>query len=81
MKYVLILYLCSMLDNSCFESTITSHEYPTYYDCALSGYKLSHNTLMKLDPGRVEEAQLAVKYECRGVQVDIGPPPKPKLTT
>ena len=79
MKYVLILYLCSMLDNSCFESTITSHEYPTYYDGALSGYKLSHNTLMKLDPGRVEEAQLAVKYECRGVKVHIIPPQKPNV--
>ena len=79
MKYVLILYLCSMLDNSCFESTITSHEYPTYYDCALSGYKLSHNTLLKLDPGRVEDAQLAVKYECRGVKVHIIPPQKPNV--
>ena len=79
MKYVLILYLCSMLDNSCFESTSTSHEYPTYYDCALSGYKLSHNTLMKLDPGRVEDAQLAVKYECRGVKVHIIPPQKPNV--
>ena len=79
MKYVLILYLCSMLDNSCFESTITSHEYPTYYDCALSGYKLSHNSLMKLDPGRVEDAQLAVKYECRGVKVHIIPPQKPNV--
>ena len=79
MKYVLILYLCSMLDNSCFESTITSHEYPTYYDWALSGYKLSHNTLMKLDPGRVEDAQLAVKYECRGVKVHIIPPQKPNV--
>ena len=79
MKYVLILYLCSMLDNSCFESTITSHEYPTYYDCALSGYKLSHNTLMKSDPGRVEDAQLAVKYECRGVKVHIIPPQKPNV--
>ena len=79
MKYVLILYLCSMLDNSCLESTITSHEYPTYYDCALSGYKLSHNTLMHLDPGRIEEQQLAVKYECRGVKVHIIPPQKPNV--
>ena len=79
MKYVLILYLCSMLDNSCFESTITSHEYPTYYDCALSGYKLSHITLMNLDPGRIEEQQLAVKYECRGVKVHIIPPQKPNV--
>ena len=79
MKYVLILSLCSMLDNSCFESTITSHEYPTYYDCALSGYKLSHNTLMNLDPGRIEEQQLAVKYECRGVKVHIIPPQKPNV--
>ncbi len=79
MKYVLILYLCSMRDNSCFESTITSHEYSTYYDCALSGYKLSHNTLMNLDPGRIEEQQLAVKYECRGVKVNIIPPQKPNV--
>jgi hypothetical protein len=68
-----------MLDNSCFESTITSHEYPTYYDCALSGYKLSHNTLMNLDPGRIEEQQLAVKYEYRGVKVNIIPPQKPNV--
>jgi len=79
MKYVLILYLCSMLDNGCFESTITHHEYPTYYDCALAGYKLSHNTLINLDPERIEEQQLAVKYECRGVKVHIIPPQKPDV--
>jgi hypothetical protein len=34
---------------------------------------------MNLDPGRIEEQQLAVKYECRGVKVNIIPPQKPNV--
>ena len=79
MKFVSILYLCSMLTGQCNTSVITEHEFPTHFDCALAGYKVAHNTLATLDPGKVEENRWVVKFECKAVPIKkpIIPPKKP----
>ena len=48
MKYVLILYVCSFINQAnpfCNESHIVPLEFKTYEECILQGYKSSHNTL------------------------------------
>jgi len=79
MKFVSILYLCSMLTGQCDNSYVTPHEFPSHFDCALAGYKVAHNTLAVLDPGKVEDNRLVVKFECRAVPIEkpIIPPKKP----
>ena len=73
MKYVLILTLCSFVEGSfvCNEkdSSIAPFEYDSWTNCILYGYKHSHNSLIKNYYERIEKEKLAIKFECKGVQV------------
>ena len=73
MKYVLILYVCSFINQAnpfCNESHIVPLEFETYQECILQGYKSSHNTLKELYGERIEEEKLAIKFYCQKVKVD-----------
>jgi hypothetical protein len=74
MKYVLILTLCSLVDGEFVcksnNSSIQPYQFDKWHECILYGYKTSHNTLIKNYPvERINTEKLAVKFECRGVQV------------
>jgi|5B_taG_2_1085324.scaffolds.fasta_scaffold06577_11 hypothetical protein len=80
MKYALILYMCSMATQTCPDYTITGMYFNDHYQCALAGYKLSHNTMKELQPEDVNLDRLAIKFECKPYEIkDIVPPPKPKI--
>ncbi len=71
MKYVLILYVCSFINQAnpfCNESHIVPLEFKTYQECILQGYKSSHNTLVQYED-RIEREKLAIKFYCQKVKV------------
>ena len=71
MKYVLILYVCSFINQAnpfCNESHIVPLEFENYQECILQGYKSSHNTLVQYED-RIEEEKLAIKFLCQKVKV------------
>ena len=71
MKYVLILYVCSFVNNvnpQCFDSHIVALEFNNYTNCILQGYKSSHNTLTTLYSERIEKEQLAIKFHCKEIK-------------
>ena len=71
MKYVLILYVCSFINQAnpfCNESHIVPLEFETYQECILQGYKSSHNTLVQYED-RIEREKLAIKFYCQKVKV------------
>ena len=78
MKFILVLHLCSMLTNQCYESLHVNMEFNDHRSCALAGYEISGESLKQLNPDRVNQEQLAVKFECRKVpNKPIIPLPKP----
>ena len=76
MKYLLILYICSMNTNDCPSSTISGYQYNNHYDCVLSGYKLAHNSFLNLkeleefEKSYIEDKKIVVKFECKALQVE-----------
>ena len=76
MKYLLILYICSMNTNDCPSSTISGYQYKSHYDCVLSGYKLAHNTFLNLkeleefEKSYIEDKKIVVKFECKALQLE-----------
>jgi len=53
-------------------------EFNDHRSCAIAGYEISVESLKQLNPDRVNQEQLAVKFECRKVQKKpIIPLPKP----
>ena len=67
MKYILMLHVCSFLNNAtpvCTSTHVVPLEFSSYKDCILQGYKSSHNTLKELYGDRIEDEKLAIKFEC-----------------
>ena len=76
MKYILILYMCSMLSNNCPTSTIAGYQFNTYYDCVNAGYAVAQSTFRNLkeleewDREYLEQSKIVVKFECKELKVD-----------
>jgi hypothetical protein len=76
MKYILVLYMCSMLSNNCPTSTITGYQFNTYYDCVNAGYAVAQKTYRNLkeleewDREYLEQSKIVVKFECKELKVD-----------
>ena len=72
MKYILMLHVCSFLNNAtpvCTATHIVPLEFSSYKDCILQGYKSSHNTLKELYGDRIEEEKLAIKFDCKEITI------------
>ena len=70
MKFVLVLYICSFIqaDNNCYQYGYGPLEYPTYGECILDGYRISHITLKR--EHTIEEIngkKLAIKFYCQEI--------------
>ena len=74
MKFVIVLYLCSFIqaDNRCYQIGYGPYEYPSYGECILDGYRISHVTL-KRDHAieEITEKKLAIKFYCKEIGENI----------
>ena len=78
MKFILVLHLCNMLTQQCFESLHVNMEFNDHRSCALAGYDISGKSLEQLDPDQVNKNELAVRFQCKKVGKEpIIPLPKP----
>ncbi len=88
-KFVVILYMCSMLSNNCPSSHMPGYSFNTHTECVEFGYRVSHKTFVNLgeleefETSYIENSRIVVKFECKEVIVpkEIVPPPKPKVST
>ena len=71
MKYILILYMCSMNTGQCPNSTISGYQFSSHYDCVNAGYALAQSTFRNLkeieewDVNHINENKIVVKFECK----------------
>ena len=76
MKYILILYICTMTTGTCPSSTVSGYQFDTHYDCVEAGYKLAYNNyknledLEEFEKNYIEENKIVVKFECRDIRVN-----------
>ncbi len=88
-KYILIIYMCSMLSGQCPSSGVTGYEFTSHSKCVETGYRVANDTfnnLKKLEDMNaeyVENSRIIIRFDCRAVEVpkEIIPPPKPKTNT
>ena len=77
MKYILVLYMCSMLSNNCPTSTIAGYQFNTHYDCVNAGYAVAQSTFRNLEEleeynrDYIEQSKIVVKFECREIGAKI----------
>ena len=75
-KYLLVLYMCSMASGECPTSTVAGYQFSTYYDCVDSGYAIAQKTYRNLkelpewDKPDFEKNQIVIKFECKRIETE-----------
>ena len=73
MKYILILYMCSMSTGQCPTNTISGYQFESHYDCVNAGYAIAQKTFRNLkelpewDIPDFEEDKIVIKFECKQI--------------
>ena len=76
MKYVLILYMCSMVSGECLSSNVSGYQFNNHYDCVVGGYKEAYNAfrslekMEQLEKTYIEDEKLVIKFECKALNVE-----------
>ena len=76
MKYLLILYMCSMTTGQCPTSTVSGYQFNSHYDCVNAGYSIAQKTFRDLkkledwDKPDFEKEKIVVKFECKEIKVN-----------
>ena len=76
MKYILILYMCSMVSGECPSSTISGWQFENHYDCVNAGYGVSQQTFRNLEDLEewsreyIEQEKIAIRFECKELKVN-----------
>ena len=76
MKYILILYMCSMVSGECPTSTISGWQFENHYDCVNAGYGVSQQTFRNLEDLEewsreyIEQQKIAIGFECKELKVN-----------
>ena len=71
MKYILVLYMCSTINNQCPSNSIAGYQFDNHYDCVVAGYRVAHDTFLNLkeieefEREKIEREKLVIKFECR----------------
>jgi|TARA_Y100000004_G_scaffold51882_1_gene57406 hypothetical protein len=64
MKFVLIMTICSSINNACVEPKIVNY-YDTWKECAITGYNKSIEVLNELSDKTFEEQRSYTRFICR----------------
>jgi hypothetical protein len=73
MKYIIVLYVCSLTTGQCPTNTYSALQFDTHFDCVVNGYRLAHNTFINLkeiediERDYIEREKIVVKFECKKV--------------
>ena len=76
MKYILILYMCSMNTGQCPTSTIAGYQFESHYQCVDAGYGVSQQTFRNLEDLEewsreyIEQQKIAIRFECKELKVN-----------
>tara|TARA_R100001244_G_C5131392_1_gene125847 strand:+ start:498 stop:710 length:213 start_codon:yes stop_codon:yes gene_type:complete len=67
MKFVLVISLCSFIDNTCLAPAEVKVTYNSWKECAIAAYDLSKEIIIAQKGNFVNHNKLATKFICNEV--------------
>ena len=69
MKYILIIWVCSFVNNNgCLPPVESPKLYDSWYECSVTAHKESVSLLQKMGYANANRYQVGTKYICKPVQ-------------
>ena len=64
-KFFLTIQLCSLVHMDCMKEFQSNVVFNSYYECMVSGYARSINTLNNMGEQFVDRTKIVVKFSCQ----------------
>ena len=69
MKYILIVWVCSFINNNgCLPPVESKIMYDSWYECSVAAHKDSVSILQRMGYADVNRYQVGTKYSCKPVR-------------
>ena len=69
MKYVLIIWICSLVEgNTCLSPMKSPRLYNSWYECSIAAHQESVALMQKMGYAKVNKYRVGTKYSCKPSQ-------------
>ena len=67
MKFTLVIFLCSFINNKCLPPVEIKVEYDSWKECTLAALEISKEIMLSQEEEFVNNNKVATKFVCTGV--------------
>ena len=64
MKFILVIFLCSFVDNQCLPPVEIKPPYNSWKECTIAAYELSRELILAQEEKFVNKNKLSTKFTC-----------------
>ena len=64
MKFTLVIFLCSFINNQCLPPTQIQENYNSWKECTIAAYELSKKLILSQEDIFVNSNKIATKFVC-----------------
>ena len=67
MKFTLIIFLCSFIENKCLPNVQVKDEYDSWKECTLAALEISKEIMLSQEEEFVNKNKVATKFICKEI--------------
>ena len=67
MKFTLVIFLCSFIDNQCLPPAEVKQSYNSWKECTIAAYELSKKLILLQEEKLINKNKLSTKFTCTEV--------------
>jgi len=68
MKFTLVIFLCSFINNQCLPPKEIKQEYNSWKECAVAAFEISKQLIISQDDLFINDNKIATKFVCEEVE-------------
>ena len=68
MKFTLIIFLCSFINNECLAPVEIKHEYNSWKECTIAAFEVSRELIIAQEDSFINDNRIATKFICKEVK-------------
>ena len=68
MKFILIIFLCSFINDQCLEPVKIKQEYNSWKECTIAAFEISRELIIAQEDSFINNNRIATKFICKEVE-------------
>jgi len=68
MKFTLVIFLCSFINNKCLPPVEIKQPYNSWKECTIAAFEVSKELIIKQEDSFINNNKIATKFICKEVE-------------